>query len=58
MAQVTEMIVAGRGHHFDPDVVDAFLAVRERFAEIAERLADTPEILERKASVRSGRLAS
>ena len=58
MAQVTEMIVAGRGQHFDPDVVDAFLAVRERFAEIAERLADTPEILERKASVRSGRLAS
>jgi len=58
MAQVTEMIVAGRGQHFDPDVVDAFLAVRDRFAEIAERLADTPEILERKASVRSGRLAS
>ncbi len=58
MAQVTQMIVAGRGQHFDPDVVDAFLAVRERFAEIAERLADTPEILERKASVRAGRLAS
>ncbi len=58
LEKVTEMIVAGRGQHFDPAVVDAFLAVRGRFAEIAERLADTPEILERKAAVRAGRIAS
>ena len=40
LEQTTEMIRAGRGSHFDPDVVDAFLACRERFAEIATRFAD------------------
>lgn len=38
--KTTEMICAGRGTHFDPDVVDAFLACRDRFAEIATRFAD------------------
>jgi len=33
-------IVAGRGTHFDPDVVDAFLANREHFEAIAQRYAD------------------
>ena len=38
--EVTRIIVEGRGSHFDPDVVDAFLACRDRFAEIACRFAD------------------
>jgi putative two-component system response regulator len=38
--QATEIIVEGRDRHFDPAVVDAFLASRERFAEIAARFAD------------------
>jgi putative two-component system response regulator len=33
--QATQIIAEGRGTHFDPDVVDAYLACRERFAEIA-----------------------
>ncbi|PIV76464.1 MAG: two-component system response regulator, partial [Rhodocyclales bacterium CG17_big_fil_post_rev_8_21_14_2_50_68_7] len=33
-------ILAGRGSHFDPDVVDAFAALAERFREIALRYAD------------------
>ncbi|MRR51426.1 MAG: two-component system response regulator [Rhodocyclaceae bacterium] len=36
----TEIIVAGRGVHFDPAVVDAFIACRHHFAEIAGRFAD------------------
>ena len=39
--QARDLIVAGRGGHFDPDVVDAFLAIFEEFRAIAERFADT-----------------
>lgn len=38
--EATKIIVDGRGKHFDPAVVDAFIACRERFAEIAARYAD------------------
>ncbi len=38
-----EMILSGRGGHFDPDVVDAFVATEKRFMEIARELADSPE---------------
>lgn len=47
--QATAIIVAGRGSHFDPDVVDAYLACHERFAEIASRLAEPDEISAPKA---------
>lgn len=39
--QASQIITDGRGSHFDPDVVDAYLACRERFAEIATRFADS-----------------
>lgn len=39
--QASQIITDGRGTHFDPDVVDAYLACRERFAEIATRFADS-----------------
>ena len=38
--ETTRIICEGRGKHFDPDVVDAFMACRERFADIASRFAD------------------
>jgi putative two-component system response regulator len=38
--QAVAMIAEGRGRHFDPDVVDAFLAVQEDFRAIAQRYAD------------------
>jgi putative two-component system response regulator len=41
-----EIINEGRGSHFDPDIVDAFLAIDERFREIALQFADFPEELE------------
>jgi response regulator RpfG family c-di-GMP phosphodiesterase len=31
---------AGRGRHFDPDVVDAFAQITEQFRDIAIRYAD------------------
>lgn len=35
-----QMIVEGRGKHFDPDVVDAFIALQDDFNAIAKRYAD------------------
>ncbi len=34
------IIVEGRGQHFDPDVVDAFLAVQQQFQDISARFVD------------------
>ncbi|GAL35271.1 response regulator [Vibrio maritimus] len=34
------IIVEGRGQHFDPEVVDAFLAVESRFIDIAKQYQD------------------
>ncbi|MBF0614612.1 MAG: two-component system response regulator [Magnetococcales bacterium] len=39
-AQGVEIIVAGKGGHFDPDLVDGFMQVQEGFREIALRFAD------------------
>jgi putative two-component system response regulator len=38
--EASRIIVEGRGSHFDPDIVDAFLAVSREFEEIAERFRD------------------
>ena len=38
--EAVEIIRQGRGSHFDPDVVDAFLALQDEFKAIAERFAD------------------
>ena len=35
------IIINGRGSHFDPDVVDAFLAIEERFIQIALDFSDS-----------------
>ncbi|MDD3935605.1 two-component system response regulator [Rhodoferax sp.] len=43
------ILVAGRGKHFDPDILDAFLALEDEFQAIAKRYADTEEALQAKA---------
>ena len=35
--QACAIIIEGRGAHFDPDVVDAFVAIFDEFKDIAER---------------------
>ncbi|MES2130031.1 MAG: two-component system response regulator [Pseudomonadota bacterium] len=40
------IIVEGRGKHFDPDMVDAFLAIQEQFIDIAKRYADSDHDME------------
>jgi putative two-component system response regulator len=44
-SKAVEIIKEGRGKHFDPDMVDAFLAIAEEFRAIAERYADTDDDL-------------
>ena len=38
--QAVVIIIEGRGHHFDPDVVDAFADVADKFKAIADRYSD------------------
>jgi putative two-component system response regulator len=47
----TQLITEGRGQHFDPDVVDTFLANLDTFQDILERYADSEEALEIKLTV-------
>lgn len=41
--QATALIAEGRGAHFDPDIVDAFIARRREFAEITLRFSTQQE---------------
>jgi putative two-component system response regulator len=41
-AQVRELMAAERGRHFDPDLLDAFLAQYEVYCDIARRRPDEP----------------
>lgn len=46
--QALAIISAGRGQHFDPEMVDAFLAIHEELHAIAQRYIDTDNELEAK----------
>ncbi len=43
LAQATQIILEGKGTHFDPDVVDAYVACSAQFADIATRYPDSTE---------------
>lgn len=36
-----DIILEGKGKHFDPDIVDAFMAIEDRFLEIAAEFRDS-----------------
>jgi putative two-component system response regulator len=42
------IIQEGAGSHFDPDIVDAFIAIQDEFRSIAARYADADTDLEQK----------
>ncbi|MBK8325072.1 MAG: two-component system response regulator [Betaproteobacteria bacterium] len=48
--KATQIIIEGRATHFDPAVVDAYLAEQATFIDIARRYADTDESLIAKAA--------
>ena len=41
-AEAQRIILAGRGKHFDPDIVDAFAAIFDRLCAIADRYSESP----------------
>jgi putative two-component system response regulator len=49
VAKAVQIIKEGRGTHFDPAVVDAFVAQQATFVDIAQRFADSEELLLAKA---------
>ena len=44
-----KVIESGKGTHFDPDIVDAFLGVADEFSAIALRFADSDRAMAEKA---------
>jgi putative two-component system response regulator len=46
--KAVEIIKQGRGQHFDPDMVDAFVAIHSTFYAVAHRYADSQEDVEAK----------
>lgn len=52
--QARDIIVASRGSHLDPDVVDVFVAHFDGFCEIATRHADTEEGVAAKHALVAG----
>ncbi|TXH87909.1 MAG: two-component system response regulator [Rhodoferax sp.] len=48
--KAVDIIREGRGTHFDPDLVDAFLDVQEEFRAVAQRYADSDAELHAKAA--------
>jgi putative two-component system response regulator len=47
-ATAVNIIVQGRGQHFDPDIVDAFMDLLDEFQDIAQRFADSDEDMQKK----------
>ena len=48
-AKAVSIIQEGRGSHFDPDIVDAFMALTDQFQAVAQRYADSDQDLQQKA---------
>lgn len=46
--KAVQMIIDGRGSHFDPDMVDAFVELQHEFLAISQRYADSDEEIEEK----------
>ena len=51
--QAVEIIKRGRGSHFDPEMVDAFLAIDPVFYSIAQRYADSEEAVQKRARLQT-----
>jgi putative two-component system response regulator len=47
-SQAAQVIFQGRGAHFDPDMVDAFIEIQDEFVAIAARFADDDSLLQQK----------
>ena len=48
--QAVDIMIEGRGSHFDADIVDAFLDIQDQFQAIAARYADADHDLQKKVA--------
>ena len=46
--KAVEIISLGKGTHFDPDMVDAFLELQEEFKAVAAHYVDSDEDMAKK----------
>jgi putative two-component system response regulator len=46
--KAVQIIVASKGSHFDPDMVDAFMGLQDEFRAIAARFADSDQDMAKK----------
>ena len=44
-----KIIIDGKGKHFDPDMVDAFIELQDEFKRIAATYADSDKDMDKKA---------
>ena len=51
------IIVRGAGQHFDPVIVEAFVALQDEFVAIAQKYADSDAELQLKEDSRRGALS-
>jgi putative two-component system response regulator len=50
--KAVQIIIDGKGRHFDPDMIDAFVGLQEEFRAIAARFHDTDhDMAEKKAQI-------
>ncbi len=54
--KAVQIMVEGRGSHFDPDVLDAFLAIVDKFKEIAAKFSDSDADMAEKKKQADGLL--
>lgn len=46
--KAVQIMIEGKGSHFDPDMLDAFLEIQEEFRSIAQRFTDSDSDMEKK----------
>ncbi len=46
--RAVQIVFQGRGSHFDPDMVDAFIGIQDEFMAIAQRFANSDSNLQKK----------
>ncbi len=51
------VVFQGRGAHFDPDMVDAFIEIQSEFQAIAQRFSDTDSALQKKMEYMANAIA-
>jgi putative two-component system response regulator len=56
--KAVQLILDGRGAHFDPDIVDAFIALKDEFFAISQRYADSDAEIDEKTRQIERALAS